>query len=425
MNGLEQLADALLLSAESFFGVPGYPATEIIRRTGAKYCSNEKIALEYALGSSLSGCRSAVIMKNAGMNACADTLVNAVVQGLKSGVVLVVADDTEVSGSQNALDSRYYGEIARVPVIEPDSLTIYEATEEAFQASEKFSRPVLLRVTPALLDRPATGKKTERKEYSGELAPSSLTMKGRVTRADNIFKNIEEWSDNSQLNIINKDEIDVGAAEGEGRIVTVYPPPVVDVSGDLKINELGRRFVWEHCQIKRDVFERKKPETFAGRGFYRTLCPSCPFRELFSIISEKGLSVICDAGCSLLAMNPPFSFAPAHYGLGSSPAVAAKSTGICLTGDYAMIHSGINALIDIHEKGIPLLCIVLRNMRMGMTGGQEIMDIERYLEWANPVICEAEDSLKLKKEIEKTDSLKVVIVRGKCPEGESYGTIEC
>ena len=53
------------------------------------------------------------------------------------------------------------------------------------------------------------------------------------------------------------------------------------------------------------------------------------------------------------------------------------------------------------------------------------MDIERYLEWANPVICEAEDRLKLEKEIEKTESLKVVIVRGLCPEGESYGTIEC
>lgn len=425
MKGLDELTDSLSISAERFFGVPGYPATDVMRITGAECCSNEKVALEYALGSSLSGMRSAVIMKNAGMNACADTLINSVVQGILSGIVLVVADDTEVSGSQNALDSRYYGEIASVPVIEPESRTISEATEEAFRVSERFSRPVLLRITPALLDSPAAGKRADKIEYSGELAPPDLTMKGRVARADNILPDMQEWADNSPLNITDKQEIGVGAAEGEGRIVTVYPPPRIEAQGDLQINELGRRFVWEHCQIKREFPEHEEPETFAIRGFYRTLCPSCPFRGLFSIISEKGLSAICDAGCSLLAMNPPYSFAPAHYGLGSSPAVAARSTGVCLTGDYAIIHSGVNALVDIHGKGLPLLCIILGNMKMGMTGGQEIMDVEHYLKWADPVVCEAGDHMSLKKEIEKTDSLKVIIVRGECPRGERYGTIEC
>jgi indolepyruvate ferredoxin oxidoreductase alpha subunit len=425
MNGLGELTDALLSSAECFFGVPGYPATEIVRLTSAECCSNEKVALEYSLGSSLSGRRAAVIMKNAGINACADTLINSVVQGLKSGVVLVVADDTEISGSQNALDSRYYGEISSIPVIEPDNLTIAEGTEEAFRASEKFSRPVLLRVTPALLDGPCYGTKAIKKVSYGEPTPSNLTMRGRVTRADNISMGMQEWSDNSKLNILDKMEIGVGAAEGEGRIVTVYPTPRISMSGEIRINELGRHFVREHTQIRKEVAVPEEPETFADRGFYRTFCPSCPFRNLFTIIYEKGFSAISDAGCSLLAMNPPYSFACAHYGLGSSPAVAARSTGICLTGDYAIMHSGINALIDIREKGIPLLCIILKNMKMGMTGGQEIMDIERYLQWSDPVVCEAEDSMKLKKEIVQPDSLKVVIVRGECPVGERYGTIEC
>jgi len=425
MNGLETLTNALIESAERFFGVPGYPATDIIRLTGAWCCSNEKVALEYALGSSISGTRAAAIMKNAGINTCADTLVNSVVQGLKSGVVLVVADDTEISGSQNALDSRYYGEITSVPVIEPDSRTIAEATEEAFRVSERFSRPVLLRITPTLLDGPASCPKATKKLFTGELAPPDLTMKGRVTRANNMIQGMQKWSDNSPLNILNDLEIGVGAAKGRDKIVTVHPTPDIDISGGRTINELGRRFVWEHSQIDKEVIRAEEPETFAQRGFYRTLCPSCPFRELFSIISEKGLYAICDAGCSLLAMNPPYSFAIAHYGLGSSPAVAVKSTGICLTGDYAIIHSGINALIDIHEKGLPLLCIILKNMKMGMTGGQKIMDLEKYLQWADPVICEAEDHTKLREEIQKPDSLKVLIIRGKCPGGEKYGTIKC
>ncbi|MCK9308460.1 MAG: thiamine pyrophosphate-dependent enzyme, partial [Methanoculleus sp.] len=68
-------------------------------------------------------------------------------------------------------------------------------------------------------------------------------------------------------------------------------------------------------------------------------------------------------------MNPPYRIGIATYGLGSSVAVAATGPGVALTGDYALLHSGLNALIDVYERKLPLLCIVLANTRMGMTGG--------------------------------------------------------
>ena len=86
---------------------------------------NEKTALEYALGDSLAGRRAAVIIKNVGVNACADPLVQATVQGIRGGVLLVVGDDPAAKGSQTAQDSRYYGELAEIPVIEPDEVTCF------------------------------------------------------------------------------------------------------------------------------------------------------------------------------------------------------------------------------------------------------------------------------------------------------------
>ena len=94
---------------------------------------NEKTALEYALGDSLSGQRVVVIVKNVGVNACADPLFQASVQGIEAGILLVVGDDPEAKGSQTAQDSRYYGEMAELPVIEPDKETCFTGVESALE----------------------------------------------------------------------------------------------------------------------------------------------------------------------------------------------------------------------------------------------------------------------------------------------------
>ena len=102
------------------YTVPGFPITGLGTITGAELVINEKTALEYALGDSLTGKRAAVIIKNVGVNACADSLLQATAQGLIGGVLLIAGDDPDAHGSQTAQDSRYYGEALQyLPVIEP------------------------------------------------------------------------------------------------------------------------------------------------------------------------------------------------------------------------------------------------------------------------------------------------------------------
>ena len=137
------------------------------------------------------------------------------------------------------------------------------------------------------------------------------------------------------------------------------------------------------------------------------------------------MQVICDAGCSVFGLNPPYELGIASYGMGASIAVAARSTHVALIGDYALLHSGINALIDVYEKGLPLLCIVMKNHCAAMTGGQRVGDPLPYLRWADPVFCPAEDERCLREVIRIPDSPKIVVVEGKCPEGTYHETVEC
>ena len=138
MKGAEALARAIRAGTDRQYTVPGFPVTELGTLTGAELVINEKTALEYALGDSLSGQRVAVIIKNVGVNACADPLAQASVQGIEKGIILVVGDDPEAKGSQTAQDSRYYGELAELPVIEPDDETCFTGENQPLRHRNDF-----------------------------------------------------------------------------------------------------------------------------------------------------------------------------------------------------------------------------------------------------------------------------------------------
>ena len=97
MKCLEMLAESLKTCTDRQYTVPGFPITELGGLVNAEMVINEKTALEYALGDSLSGKRAAVIIKNVGLNACADPLLQATAQGLIGGVVLVAGDDPDAA----------------------------------------------------------------------------------------------------------------------------------------------------------------------------------------------------------------------------------------------------------------------------------------------------------------------------------------
>jgi TPP-dependent indolepyruvate ferredoxin oxidoreductase alpha subunit len=124
-------------------------------------------------------------------------------------------------------------------------------------------------------------------------------------------------------------------------------------------------------------------------------------------------------------MTPPFEIGVASYGMGASIAVAARSTRVALIGDYALLHSGLNALIDVYRKKLPLLCIVMKNDCAAMTGKQPAYDPLPYLAWADPVICSAGDEKTMRRELVVTDTPRTLVVTGTCPEGCSHETVEC
>ena len=422
MRGYEVLARSLQSCADRIYAVPGYPVTDLSALAGAEPATGEKVALEYALGDSLSGRRAAVIMKNAGLNACADPLVQATSQGLRAGVVIIAGDDPAAEGSTTTQDSRYYGEIAQVPVLEPGPETCAGSVEAAFSASEQFSRVVLLRVTPSLLFEPGDPRVVVRTPGSGTLAPANLTMRGRASRADALFGDMFAWSRDHPLNRFSGGAAGIGAARGESQVVTVYPPPP-QIRSFHEIREIGRPFVREHLHVRPP--EKTVPETIGERGYYRTFCRGCPFLPVFEILENHRISVVADAGCSILTLNPPYRLGIANYGLGTAIGVAARSTGVALIGDYGLIHSGIPSLIDVYEKKIPLLCIILNNRCMGMTGGQESPDPARYISWADPVTVRAADHEALRRLLVPPAGPVTVIVEGTCPEGRYHETVEC
>ena len=247
-------------------------------------------------------------------------------------------------------------------------------------------------------------------------------MHGRVTAAEELYRQMFSWSDASPLNQWNGEPVGAGAAPGNTRIITVHPLPKRAAPFQC-VQEFGRTFVRDHRGLHPPE-PQKQPEAMEDRGYYRTFCSDCPFRNMMEILKERGMVMICDAGCSVLGMTPPYELGVASYGMGASIAVAARSTKLAMIGDYALLHSGINALMDVYEKRLPLLCIVMKNNCTAMTGKQPVYDPIPYLRWADPVICRADDIATLKNELVVTDRPRTLVVEGICPEGSSHETIE-
>jgi indolepyruvate ferredoxin oxidoreductase, alpha subunit len=153
-SGNEAIAAAALAAGVALgTGYPGTPSTEILEHLSAlggpaQWAPNEKVALEVALGAAFAGARALVTMKHVGLNVAADPLFTAAYTGVTGGLVVVSADDPGMASSQNEQDNRRYAVAAGLPMLEPsDSQEAYEFTLAAFDVSERWGIPVLLRTT--------------------------------------------------------------------------------------------------------------------------------------------------------------------------------------------------------------------------------------------------------------------------------------
>jgi indolepyruvate ferredoxin oxidoreductase alpha subunit len=161
--GDEAIAQAALDAGISgMYAYPGTPSTEIMefvqsskdasdRNVHREWSSNEKTAMESALGMSYAGKRAMVAMKHVGLNVAADGFINSAITGVNGGLIIVSADDPSMHSSQNEQDSRFYGKFASVACFEPSTQQeAYDMVFDVFDVSEKYKLPVLFRITTRL-----------------------------------------------------------------------------------------------------------------------------------------------------------------------------------------------------------------------------------------------------------------------------------
>lgn len=474
MNGLQ----AAVLAAQDAAAtvrtyVPGYPITDLAVALGAEISVNEKVALEIALGASATGRRSLVVVKQVGMNILADPLVISATHTIGSGLVILAGDDLGPRGSQAEMDSRFFGPLAELPLLDPCSpVSLHASILEGYTISEWLRIPVIVRVTASLLadegleisSRPdrVAAQHFERESWD-------LTMRGRHQRHhDRIMAFAEEACESTTLNSLeisgNVGIIASGrpAALAEGMGVSLFS---VGYSNPLPM-KLLRRFIDGHRQIlvaeepepfiesrlacspkvkgkltghlPRGPLERadiiralecleeapnKRPQVYesvAERG-YAGVCDGCPFIPLFRALGKIDVSVAGDAGCAIRATREPYQSVDVVYGLGSSIAVASgfAKKGIALVGDYALAHSGLQGLINAVWQKRDVLVVVLKNDVAAMTGGQDVPDLTHLLEALVPTCrmelpaLEDEVELMIREELNRLGASAVVAL-GRC-----------
>ena len=220
--GDEAIAQAALDSGMSgMYAYPGTPSTEIMEYIQASsdarergvhmmWSSNEKTAMEAALGMSYAGKRAMVAMKHVGLNVAADGFINSAMTGVNGGLIVVAADDPSMHSSQNEQDSRFYGKFAMVPVFEPSSQQeAYEMIFDAFDISEKYRIPVLFRITTRLAHSRASvqrKKALKEKPLSIPSDPMSFVLLPAIARRKykTLLSSYETIKSDSKVSVYNQ-----------------------------------------------------------------------------------------------------------------------------------------------------------------------------------------------------------------------------
>ena len=230
------------------YAYPGTPSTEITefiqgnaiakeRGLHSRWCTNEKTAMEAALGMSFMGKRALVCMKHVGLNVCADPFVNSAMTGVNGGVVVLVADDPSMHSSQDEQDSRFYGKFAMIPTFEPSSQQeAYDMMETAFAYSEQQCLPVLMRVTTRMAHSRAVvvvkdeARPENEKNYNAAAANWVLLPANARRRNDKVTAQqaqLEEDAAQSKWNGLSRPTPDPSRQGGEASGLKPYPLGII------------------------------------------------------------------------------------------------------------------------------------------------------------------------------------------------------
>lgn len=421
---------------------PGTPSTEITERAAeydamtVEWAPNEKVAMEVAGGAAIAGARSFCGMKHVGLNVAADPLFTLSYTGVNAGLVIAVADDPGMHSSQNEQDSRHYALASKTMMLEPaDSEECLQYTKRAFELSEQFDTPVIVRLTTRISHSRSltqTGERVDNglKPYTKDA--QKYVMMPAMARPRHAFVEQRilaqtEWAETSPLNTVEYNSKKIGvitsgacyqyAKEALGdkasylKLGCVYPLPVrllkdfaMQCEQVYVIEELDD-FIETHCAkhgiavIGKAVFsllgeysqsviaktilgEEKEflATDIAVPGRPPVLCTGCPHRGLFYALKKLKVFVSGDIGCYTLAALPPLSMIDTVICMGASVSAlhgrnkadpANAKKSVAVIGDSTFIHSGITGLIDIAYNKSDSVVIILDNSITGMTGHQD------------------------------------------------------
>ncbi|MDR1906125.1 MAG: indolepyruvate ferredoxin oxidoreductase subunit alpha [Clostridiales bacterium] len=422
--------------ATAYPGTPSTEITEIIsgyEEVYSEWSPNEKVAFEAALGASMAGARALVCMKHVGLNVAADPLFTASYTGVGGGLVAVVADDPGMFSSQNEQDTRFYARAAHVPIIEPsDSAEAKDFTKLAFELSEKYDTPVILRTTTRLAHGQSFVKiepRTERELVTYVknpakyvMMPSNAKLRHIVVerRMDKLADDCGELSINGieyndkKLGIVCSGIVYQYVKEAYPsasvlKLGMVYPLPlklirdfaanvgeviVIEelepfIENQLKANGIacrGKEIFSKQGElsvniIKKAFFGASMPES---EGDIRlparppVLCAGCPHRGVFYVLNKLRTTVCGDIGCYTLGAMPPLNAVDSVVCMGAGIGMAhgflkaspQTKNIVAVIGDSTFIHSGITGLIDSVYNKSGTTVIILDNSTTGMTGHQ-------------------------------------------------------
>lgn len=397
----------------SYPGTPSTEITEFAAKYDEMYCEwapNEKVAAEVAFGASLRGARSACAMKHVGLNVAADPLFTLSYTGVTGGMVLFVADDPAMHSSQNEQDSRHYAIAAKVPMLEPsDSVEAKDFVKEAYEISEKFDTPVIVRMCTRIAHCQCAVELEERREVSVReytknpqkyiMAPANAIK--RHPFVEERTRKLVEFGETSSLNRVEKgssDEMGIicagtcyqyvkevfGDSVSVLKLGLVNPLPeklIRDFAASVKkvyvieeldgiieqhLNNLGvpctgkEMFppIGEFNQATiRAAFGLPQPETVSADSAIPVrppvMCAGCPHRGLFYTLAKNKITALGDIGC---------------YTLGSAAPLFALDSTLCMGASISGLH-GFNK-VGGKESEKNSVCVIGDStfMHSGMTG---------------------------------------------------------
>ncbi len=402
---------------------PGTPSTEIFENLplykDSLYCEwapNEKVAAEVAYGASIAGVRSLCAMKHVGVNVAADPIFTAAYNGVGKGFVIVSADDPSMHSSQNEQDNRHYARAAKIAMVEPaDSQECLDFTKAAYEISEKFDIPVMLRTTTRVSHSKSLvtlGERTEHpiEDYTKNIKKNVASPANALVNHPKLEKNLkalEEYACTSPLNVVEMKGNKVGVITASIayqyakeafpedtsflKLGITFPLPMALIrdfaskveklyiieeldgymEGEIKaagIDCVGKELIGNMYELNPQIIEErvfgKKPEfknlTVKAAPRPPALCAGCPHRGFFYAISkQKNVIVSGDIGC---------------YTLGSAQPFNAVDSVVCMGGGFS-VGMGMAKALEAKGENKKVFGIMGDStfFHSGMTGAAEIV----------------------------------------------------